>query len=206
MSATMRRGAILLWVVVTIAVVAAVAAVAAPLLVQINDTQRVALSARVLRDVARAVDSFNAVVERGTGRPAMSTTPARLSLLTAPVANGGAAGCTGQRYDTSSVVAWNRNAPFAPYVMPVEGLYTPLGRINDAPSRSPTAVGQGRRSASDPYFIQIASVDVKMARLLDVYVDGVADANADTVQYDAPRRDSSVLLSYRVSLRRTPAC
>jgi hypothetical protein len=201
-----RRGAILLWVVVTIAVVAAVAAVAAPLLTQINDTQRVALGAKMLRDVAHGVDSFNAVVKRGSGRTAVYTTPARLTLLTAPPSNGGSAGCSDRRYDTSSVAAWNANAPFAPYVIPVEGLYTPLGRINDVPSRTATAAGQARRSMSDPYFIQIAGVDLKLARLLDVYVDGGAGADADTVQYDAPARDSTVLLSYRVSLRRRPAC
>jgi hypothetical protein len=202
----MARGAILLWVLVTIAVIAAVAAVAAPLLLQINDTQRVALSAKVLRDVARGVDSFSAVVKRGAGRTAMPMTPARLTLLTTPMSDGSRAGCGGQRYDTSSVVAWKANAPFAPYVVPVEGLYTPLGRIDDAPSRSASTRAQARRSPRDPYFIQIAGVDVKLARLLDVYVDDVANAAGDTVQYSPPTRDSTVLLSYRVALRRMPAC
>jgi hypothetical protein len=59
---------------------------------------------------------------------------------------------------------------------------------------------------SDPYFIQIAGVDVKLARLLDVYVDGVPGATTDTVRYDAPTPDSTVLLSYRVRLRHAPAC
>jgi len=201
-----RRAAVLIWILVTIAVVAAVAAATAPLLVQITDTNRIAISARMLRDVARGVDSFSAVVKRGSGSTATNTTPAKLELLTITVANAMPAGCSGQRYDTASVGAWGANAPFAPYVMPAEGLSTPIGRLENAPSRSATSAGAQRRSTSDPYFIQMGQVDVKMARLLDVYVDGVANASADTVQYTAPSRDSTVLLSYRVFLHHTPAC
>jgi hypothetical protein len=201
-----RRAAVLMWILVTIAIIAAVAATTAPLLMQINDTNHIAISARMLRDVARGVDSFSAVVKRGSGSGATNTTPATLDLLTVTVANAKPAGCRGQQYDSTSVAAWGTGAPFAPYVMPSTGLSTPIGPMNNAPSRSATSAGGQRRSASDPYFIQIAQVDVKMARLLDVYVDGVANANADTVWYTAPSRDSTVLLSYRVFLRHTPAC
>jgi hypothetical protein len=205
-SLRVRRAAVLMWILVTIAVIAAVAAATAPLLLQINDTNRIAITARMLRDVARGVDSFNAVVKRGSGSTATNTTPASLDLLTVTVASGKPAGCRGQQYDSTSVNAWGASAPFAPYVMPAEGLSTPIGRLGNAPSRSTTTTGAQRRSASDPYFIQIGHVDVKMARLLDVYVDGAANANADTVLYTTPSRDSTVLLSYRVFLRTTPAC
>lgn len=196
----------LLWILVTIAVIAAVVAVTAPLLMQLNDTDRITLSARLLHDVAHGVDSFNTVVKRGSGSTAINTTPASLELLTSAIGNNAAAGCRGQQYDTSSVSAWAANAPFAAYVMPAEGLSTPIGRINNAPSRSATVAADQRRTTADAYFIQIAQVDVKMARLLDVYVDGVANASADTVQYSTPSRDSTVLLSYRVFFPRTPAC
>ena len=201
-----RRAAVLMWILVTIAVIAAVAAATAPLLMQINDTNRIAISARMLRDVARGVDSFNAVVKRGPSSTATNTTPATLDLLTVVMRSGTTAGCRGQQYDTSSVSAWGGSAPFAPYVMPVEGLSTPIGRLNNAPSRSATATADQRRSPSEPYFIQIPQVDIKMARLLDIYVDGVANANADTVFYTTPTRDSTVVVSYRVFLRKTPAC
>lgn len=201
-----RRAAVLLWILVTIAVIAALAAVTAPLLLQLNDNDRITLTARVLHDVAHGVDSFNVVVKRGSGASATNTTPASLDLLTSAVVNGRPAGCRGQQYDTNSVSAWAAAAPFASYVMPSEGLSTPIGRISNAPSRSATVAGDQRRTTSDAYFIQIPQVDVKMARLLDVYVDGVANATADTVQYTTPARDSTVLVSYRVSLPRTPAC
>lgn len=200
-----RRAAVLLWILVTIAVIAAVAAATAPLLMQINDTERVAASAKLLGDVAHGVDSFNAVVTRGASSSPANTTPASLVLLTTSVTSGGIAGCSAQHYDTASVTGWTANGPFAASVMSPEGLWTPIGRLNDAPSRSPAAV-QPRRAATDAYFIQIPGVDVKLARLIDVYVDGTANANADTVQYSSPARDSTVLLSYRVSLRHTPAC
>jgi len=160
----------------------------------------------MLRDVARGVDSFNAVVKRGPSSTATNTTPATLDLLTVVMRSGTTAGCRGQQYDASSVSAWGGSAPFAPYVMPVEGLSTPIGRLNNAPSRSATATADQRRSPSEPYFIQIPQVDIKMARLLDIYVDGVANANADTVFYTTPTRDSTVVVSYRVFLRKTPAC
>lgn len=195
-----------MWILVTIAVIAAVAAATAPLLMQINDTNRIAISARMLRDVARGIDSFNAVVKRGPASTATNTTPASLNLLTVAVASGGPAGCRGQQYDSTSVNAWGPNAPFAPYVMPSEGLSTPIGRLNNLPSRSATTAGAQRRATSDPYFIQIGQVDVKVARQLDVYVDGTANASADTVLYTAPTRDSTVLLSYRVFLPHLPAC
>jgi hypothetical protein len=201
-----RRAAVLMWILVTIAVVAAVAAATAPLLMQINDRNRIAITARMLRDVARGVDSFNVVVKRGPSTSATNTAPASLDLLTVVMRSGATSGCRGQRYDTSSVSAWGANAPFAPYVMPAEGLSTPIGRLNNAPSRSAAATADQRRSGSDPYFIQIPRVDVSMARLLDLYVDGVGNANADTVLYTTPARDSTVVVSYRVFLRRTPAC
>jgi hypothetical protein len=201
-----RRAAVLLWILVTIAVLAAVAAVAAPLLMQINDTNRIAISARMLRDVARGIDSFSTVVQRGSAPAATHLTPASLDLLTVTVAKGGTAGCRGQQYDSSSVDAWGEHAPFAPYVMPREGLSTPIGRVNNAPSRSTAVAASQRRTPTDPYFIQIPQVDVKLARLLDVYVDGAANPNADTVLYTPPSRDSTVLLSYRVALRHLPAC
>jgi hypothetical protein len=201
-----RRAAVLLWILVTIAVVAAVAAVAAPLLVQINDSNRVAISARMLRDVARGVDSFSAVVTRGTPAVGPHTTPSRLELLTVSVGSGGPAGCRGGRYDSSSVAAWGAGAPFAPYVMPKEGLSTPIGRIANSPSRSATVAGSPRQAASDAYFLQIPRVDVKLARLLDVLVDGAENGSADTVFYTRPATDSTVLLSYRVFLTHLPAC
>lgn len=201
-----RRAAVLLWIIVTLAVVAAVAAATAPLLLQINDTDRVALSAKVLRDVARSVDSFTTVVKRGPVASPVNTTPSNLALLTASVVSGHVAGCSAQQYDTSSVSAWARGGPFVSYVMPAEGLWTPIGRINDLPSRTASVAGQQRRTTTDPYFIQIANVDVKMARLIDVYVDGIANASADTIQYGTPAADSTVLLSYRVMLTHAPAC
>ena len=202
----LRRAAVLMWILVTIAVIAAVAAATAPLLMQINDTNRIAISARMLRDVARGVDSFNAVVKRGPSSTATNTTPATLDLLTVVVRSGAPAGCRGQQYDTSSVTAWGGSAPFAPYVMPAEGLSTPIGRLNNAPSRSATATADQRKSPTEPYFLQIPQVDIMMARLLDLYVDGTANANADTVLYTTPARDSTVVVSYRVFLRNTPAC
>ena len=92
--------------------------------------------------------------------------------------------------------------------MPLNGLWTPLRRVNDAPSRTtPTPTAAVKRTATtDPNFIQIPSVDVNLARQLDVYVDGTPGQAAGAIQYTAPASDSTVLLSYKVTLLNPTAC
>lgn len=201
--ATQRGGYALLWVLVILGAISTILAAAAPLVMEANDLSRVVISAEMLRKVSKAVDSFNLVVKRGG---TSWTTPNKLSLLTSTVVNGSQAGCTAQTYNATAVTNWAANGPFGEYFIQPAGLWTPIGRINDAPSRSPTTLGTLRTSNSDPMYIQIEDVDVKVARLLDAYVDGTPGQAADTVQYTNPAADSTVIVSYNVTLARLPAC
>lgn len=193
-----RRGMVLLWTIATIAILAAVAAAVAPYLLQFNDKDDVAVTSSILHTVSAAVDSFNVHIAR-TG-PTINQTPITLSVLTTVMTQNTTAGCTiaGDQYTNASVTAWNTWGPFGSIVFPTTGVWTPMGRINNSPSRASTTVGTARTATTDPYFIQIQSVPVGMARLLDAYVDGTSGQTADTVQYTTPGSDSLVTLSYRV--------
>ncbi len=197
------RGSAMLWVLTFVAVITVVMTAAAPLVVGAKDTADVRETADILRELATGIDSFNLYVKRGG--PSF-TTPNDLTQLTSPVVSGDPAGCSTQTYNNTAAGAWLTYGPFVPHVFPTTGLWTPLGRINTTPSRTPTAVGSQRTSSSDPYYIQMESVDVRLARMLDAYVDGTADPSADTVQYTAPAADSTVTLSYDATLARLPAC
>jgi type II secretory pathway pseudopilin PulG len=189
--------------ILLLAVAAALAAAAAPYLVQINDVARVNETSDLLHAVAAGVDSFNLTAKRGG--PAF-TTPNRLSQLTTTIVDAQPAGCTTLTYNATAVAGWLSGAPFVAMWMPTNGLWTPLGRLNDAPSRTAATAATARTSTSDPYFIQIAGVDVDLARMLDLAVDGVANSAADTVQYTAPAADGTVLLSFNVFPAHLPAC
>jgi hypothetical protein len=198
----MPAGFALLWVLVFVSVVAAVLAAAAPTMLELNDRNQVAETATRIRRVSEAVRDFNSLIQSAPGH----ATPRTLTLLTTPISSGDPAGCTGltpaknTQYNNTSVQNWNTNGPFGVYLMSTDGVWTPLGSINDAPSRSATTIGTVRTSLSDPYFLQIENVEVHLARELDAYVDGTPGALADTVQYTTPAADSTVTLSWRVFL------
>lgn len=198
------RGYILLWAVAMLAILAALAAVTAPYLTTATDAARVERSAAILASIAEAVDSFNLVVKRGG---ASFTTPNNLTQLTSTIANGDQAGCTSQTYNTTAVTNWRNNAPFGGGIaIDASGVWTPLGRINVDPSRTPNTVGTARTSTSDPYYVQMEDVDIALARGLDLYVDGTESRTAGVVRYTAPAADSTTVVSYDVTLAHTPAC
>jgi hypothetical protein len=198
-----RPGFAYLWAICTIGVIAILVATAAPHLAQINDVNRVDGTAQTLRDLAAGVDSFNLYAKRGS---ASFTTPALLSDLTTSIANGAPAGCTALTYNNTAVANWTAHAPYADFFVPGGGIWTPLGRVSDAPSRAAAVLAAPRTSTSDPYYIQIDSVDVELARMLDLAVDDTLNAGGGALQYTTPGTDSTVLVSYQVTLAHAPAC
>lgn len=198
-----RRGFALLWALMMIGLVAVIAAFAAPYLAQSADLARVQQSAEILAQVAEAVDSFTLVVKRGG---ASFTTPNNLTELSSTIPLNGTAGCTSQTYNSTAVTNWASTAPFGgQFVVPSNGLWTPLGRINVAPSRSPSSIGTARTSQNDPYYIQIQGVDIALARELDVLVDTLDSQTSGIVQYSNPAADNTTTVSYDVTLPRS-AC
>ncbi|HXT18412.1 MAG TPA: hypothetical protein VN706_22485 [Gemmatimonadaceae bacterium] len=198
----LRQGYAYLWAIFTLGVIAVLAAAAAPSLQQVNDVSRVNSAAETLTQLGLGVDSFNLYVKRGG---ASFTTPALLSDLTTTVGIA-PAGCTTQSYNQTAITAWATHAPFTPFVVPAGGLWTPIGRVNDAPSRTAATEAVTRTSTSDPYFIQIPSVDVSLARMLDLAIDATPSSTTGALQYTATAADSTVLVSYLVTLAHSPAC
>lgn len=199
-----RRGVVLLWILAAIALIAVLAATTAPYVAQYDDTVRVQKTAAMLANVATAVDDFNLIVKNANNT---FMTPNTLNDLTSPIANNDQGGCSTTKFNNTAVTAWNGSGPFGPYVMPTTGLETPIGKLNNAPSRSATTVGTQRTSTNDPYWIQIQSVRIGLARLLDAYVDGTTGQSAGTMQYTNPvGTDSLVTISYNTALAHTPAC
>jgi type II secretory pathway pseudopilin PulG len=198
-----RRGFALLWAIIGIAVLAAVGAAAAPYLVNVNDVDRVVATSKLLAQVTTGVDSFTLLVKRGG---ASWTTPNRLSLLTNTIVDATPAGCTTQTYNPTAVTAWATGAPYVSINMPTNGLWTPIGRLSDFPSRTAATIGTVRTGTSDPYFIQILGVDLQLAQMLDLTVDGVANAAAGIVWYSATAADGTVTVSYDTGLAHDPAC
>ena len=186
-----------MWAIVTVAVVAALVAAAVPTLSKMVDTTRVSTTASMLRQITVGVDSFNKTAKRGASA---FTTPNRLHLLDTVVVNGQQAGCNSQTYNTTAVTNWTTNGPYLGFYFSPAGLSTPLGEIQDAPSRSAGTIGTLRTSQTDSFFVQIESVDVSLARMLDLSVDGTANAKHDTVQYSTPGADSLVTVSWWVPL------
>jgi len=199
-----ERGFAVLWVLMFVTLVVVIAAAAAPYLHQAADLDRVQRTAQILSQVTDAVDSFTLVVKRGG---ASWTTPNNLTQLSSTIVSGGPAGCTTQTYNGTAVTNWTANAPFGgQFVVDANGIWTPIGRINIAPSRTPNTVGTRRTSTSDPYYLQMESVNVALARELDVYVDTTPSQTAGLVQYTAPAADSTTVVSYDVTLAHSPAC
>lgn len=196
----------MIWVVVTLAVITTLAAAAAPYLYQLTDVRDVNQTAATLGALATGIDSFDVTVKRG---PTKYTTPHFLNMLTttAPVA-GDSAGCTitKQPYNSATANAWPTGAPYVDFYVPVGGLWTPLGLVVDVPSRTAASLSSLRTDDNDSLFIQIDEVDVRLARMLDLKVDGTLDGTADTVRFDTPGSDSLTMVSYWVPLPHNPSC
>lgn len=193
-----------MWAIVTVAVIAALVAAAVPTLSQWVDTTRVTTTAETLRDIAVGIDSFNNTAKTG---PTKYTTPRYLHLLDTIVVNGDSAGCRSNiKYNAASVTGWTTNGPYVSFYISPYGVDTPIGRVGDSTSRSMGAFGSRRTSQTDSVFIQIDSVDVGLARMMDLDVDGTVNANGDTVRFTAPGADSLVLLSWWVPLPHGTSC
>lgn len=193
-----------MWTIALVAIIAAAAAVAAPYLAQMNDVDRITRTATILRTVAAGVDSFNATARTGVA----FNNPNNLAQLTVTIVNGQTAGCTAQTYNATAVTNWATGAPYVTYSMPAAGLWTPIGRLNNLPSRTTATAGTARTANSDPYYIQIPNVHIKDARMLDLLIDGVINnaGATDTVLYTAVASDSTVLLSWNVFPAHMPSC
>lgn len=196
-----RRGFALVWGIVTVAIIAALVGAVAPSLTQWVDTTRVTTTAGYLRSISIGVDSFNKTAKRGG---TSFLTPRYLHFLDTVLVVGDSVGCvSNQTVNATAVTNWTTNGPYLSFYFSRYGLDTPLGHISDSTSRTMATLAVRRTSQNDSVFIQIPNVDVGLARMMDLDVDGTANANGDTVRYTTPGADSLVLLSWWVPLFHT---
>lgn len=163
-------------VIVSIAIMAALAGAAAPYLDSNGDVDRANRTAAQMRKVAFAIGKFADSVTR-IGANGTHQTPGDLTELVVPITNTSPSGCaaSSQRFNTNGITKWGRAGPFGELYIPANGLWLPIGRLNNTPLP--------RASATNTYDIEIPNVDPGDAELLDITVDGVAGAAADTVRY-----------------------
>lgn len=198
-----RRGYAYLWVLASIAIVAVLVAASAPYLAQSADLIAVKQTSDILHRLSDGVDSFYVYVKTAPTKHAL---PHFINqLTTTELVSGDSGGCSNINYNNAAVTAWNGNAPFTDIYVPVGGIWTSLGKVNDVPSKSDTLEGEIRTGNRDEYYIQIPNVDYSLAQMLDMYVDGTIDGAADTVRYTAPDATGRTLLSYRATST-LPAC
>jgi hypothetical protein len=171
-----RSGFALMLVIVSLAVAATLAGVAAPYLSSTGDTERANRTAAQMRKVAGAIGQFADSVTR-IGANGTHQTPGDLTELSVPITNTSPSGCaaSSQRFNNNGITKWGRAGPFGEYYIPSNGLWTPIGRLDNTPP--------ARAAAANTYDVVIDNVDPDDAALLDITVDGVADAAADTVRY-----------------------
>ena len=162
-----RRGFAYLWVLAVAAIIAILAAAVLPKLASQNDTKRVAAAAKTLDSLSADVNLFFTSV---------TMFPGKLSHLTAAILSTDVNSCWAT-YGGGNAGKWV--GPYAGFLMPPAGLYTPIGRIRDSvPNRN--------ANRNDSIWIEIPGINVSDARLLDAYVDGTSDSTKDTVRFHAP--------------------
>jgi Tfp pilus assembly protein PilE len=203
MRTSTRPGFAFLWVIASVAVLAVLMAAAAPALQESAELRAVKRTSVILHLLSDGVDSFYVGVKTAPTKHAL---PHFLNqLTTTELASGDSGGCSNIDYNSAAVTAWDNTAPFTSIYVPVGGVWTPIGKVNDVPSASDTLEGDIRTTNRDEYYIQIPNVDYSLAQMLDMYVDGTIDGGADTVRYSAPDATGRTLVSY-LATPTLPAC
>jgi hypothetical protein len=159
-----RRGYILIYVIILIAAAAAFSAVIAPTVASTSDKARIASTAKTLQLLEAGVDSFTTHV---------TVFPGTLSELTTPITTANKNSCQTAMV-AANVTGWTTWGPFL-WTMFADpgGIYTPIGRIkNTVPTRT---------LGKNDMYIDIAAIDTADASALDRYIDGSTGTLGDTI-------------------------
>jgi Tfp pilus assembly protein PilE len=168
-SSPRRTGFMLVWILMTVALLAILAAVVAPSVATMYDRKRAMDASATLHQITAGIVAFQDTVHSG----ASSTTGnypgevSQLSIAIRPTLDSNSCGFIMTTHDSTDWIA--NGGPFVPMYIPVGGLWTPIGRIlNDIPPRA----------SDQPLYIYIAGVDSTAAALLQQIVD---HGSGDTV-------------------------
>lgn len=152
---------------------AILAAATTPSFVEFLATHDAQETARTLRAVASGVAAYESAVT--TNGAATNTYPQRISSLTNPINLGSANSCAiaySRSPHTTLLSTYNAAFPYVTFLIPVGGLSTPLGMIQDEMVRVPATASIGTLSIIMP---AVDSTDaIRLEREIDGDDGGVA--------------------------------
>jgi type II secretory pathway pseudopilin PulG len=180
-------GFTLVEIVVILTIMLVLASVIAPSLVAFADQQRAEQTAAILTTVRDGLVGANGY------RSSMGLNAGRVSQLTnKPTANNAAIDddSCGAFLKAGDVSKWDPGAPYAPFMIPRNGLVTPIGIAEDTMSRNPNTNANGVNQ------IVFTSVDLRDVLLLDDVLDATDGAAAGVVRWTTP----PLVMFYRVPI------
>jgi type II secretory pathway pseudopilin PulG len=163
-----RAGFVLVWILLTVALLAILAAVVAPAVATTVDRKRAIATAATLQQITAGIVAFELVVHK-SGSSSTHDYPgdvSQLSIVVRPNLDNDSCGNAMTAHDSTD---WIAEGPFVPMYIPLGGLWTPIGRIaDDIPTRT---------SLGDVYIL-IPGVRAADAAMLNDIVD---HGSGDTV-------------------------
>jgi prepilin-type N-terminal cleavage/methylation domain-containing protein len=173
-----RNGFTLMEVAVAAVLIAVLAAATIPTLSEFMSGRDASTVASQLSQIAAGIATFKSSVLT-TASSTSNTYPQFISQLTNPITTSNRNSCYGT-HTVTAVSSWAATGPFVSFNIPVGGLYTPLGVIQDSMFRSPSSATAGTLAIR-------MSVDSMDAIRLDRVIDGGDGAAAGTLRITAFR-------------------
>src|SRR3954471_17869205 len=141
-----RAGFTLMEVAVAAVLIAVLAAATIPTLSEFLDNRDAAATAETLSELGAGINEFKKDVLTTTSTSS-NTYPGYISQLTNLITSSGTAttrlNSCGTVHTATAVTNWSANAPFTTFFVPIGGLNTPLGMVQDAMTRNPPSAGAG---------------------------------------------------------------
>ena len=136
-----RKGFTLMEVAVAAVLIAVLAAATIPTLSEFMSGREANAVANQLSQIGAGIAAFESSV-LSTGSSSSNTYPRFISQLTNPITSGNRNSCYGT-YSNAAVTNWAATGPFVTFNIPVGGLFTPLGVIQDSMFRNPNSATAG---------------------------------------------------------------
>jgi hypothetical protein len=183
-----RSGYAMLWAIVLIAVVTTLFAVVAPQVAGVADRDRVLDTYAKLAAIDTGVMTFGTVVKRvGT------VYPGHVHQLSDLVTTSDQVSCHNNTMNANSITTWTAGGPFIHFYAPSNGVFTPLGAINDSIEHP---------AANQPMYLRIPAVQSDLVTMMDQIVDNGDGGVAGTIRFGTPAGDV-VDLVYRIGFAPT---
>jgi hypothetical protein len=174
---------VLVYVIMLVAMVAVLGAVIAPSVASAADETRVEKTYAILADIDSGIVQFGTVIKRvGT------VYPGAVHQLSTLVATTDEVSCQNNKMNSNSITAWKTAGPFTTSYATSDGLYTPIGTLNDEIEHASTTAHM---------FIRIPNVESDLVTRMDALVDGSDGGTAGTILYTTSAANTWDLL-YRV--------